>query len=77
MPVDDGNAIFVLRWYDEVGHKAGIIPGYQNASVVHYHLHLKMKESFDGYSNWQVLCPLHLTKMEGESLHCARTARYF
>ena len=64
VPVDDGDALFVLRWYDEVGRNGRILSGYQNAGVVQYHLPLEMKESFNWYSNWQVICPVHLTKME-------------
>ena len=59
VPVDDGDALFVLRWYDEVGRNGRILSGYQNAGVVQYHLPLEMKESFNWNSNWQVICPVH------------------
>ena len=38
VPVDDGDALFVLRWYDEVGSKGRILSGYQNAGVVQYRI---------------------------------------
>ena len=64
VPVDDDDALFVLRWYDKVGRNGRILSEHQNAGVVQYHLPLEIKESFNWYSNWQVVCPVHLTKME-------------
>ena len=64
MPVDDGDALFLLRWYDEVSCNGRILSGYQNSGVVQYHLPIKMKEPFNWYSNWQVICPVYLTKVE-------------
>ena len=64
VPVHDSDALFVLRWYDEVGRNGRIFSGYQDCRVVQYHLPLEMKESFYWYSNWQVICPVQVTKME-------------
>ena len=64
MPVDDGDALFVLLWYDEVGRNGRMLSGYQNSGVVPYHLPLEMNESFNWYANSQVMCPVHLAKTE-------------
>ena len=64
VPIDDVDVLFVLRWYDKVGRNGRILSGYQSSGVVQYHLPLEIKETFKWYSNWQGICPVHLTKME-------------
>ena len=64
VPTHDGDALFVIRWYDEADRNFRIMEGYQNRGVQNYHLPLDMQEPFRWYSNWQVLCPVHLKKVE-------------
>ena len=45
-------------------------PPKKSSGVVKYHLRLEMKEPFIWHSNWQVICPVHLTKMEHQQGIC-------
>ena len=73
MPVHDGDAFSYCDCM--MKFVAMLASGYQNSGVVQYDLPLKMKESFDLYSNWQLICPLHLTKMEHQQGLCKLSAR--
>ena len=59
--INDQNAIFLFRWYQEIDAKGSVLSGYQNKGCKGYHLPLNNGDyAFEWVSNLQVISAVHL-----------------